>query len=281
MSLRAYLLFLLPAFVTVGCYDYNLVITSEKGEIRSRPSHEAYVRVEAPEGTALKKIKKVKSWYYVSYDFEKENRNYRGRGYIYRDAINRVHHSDTIYSEKYRETDNLAAMLSLPAFLIILGIIIAASRSKIINTLAISLIFTILIIHAVNVSAHDTAKKRRANKGFRVFAEYFKKKIDKGEKPYVYFTDYTWEARMEVLTGFGFHYDRFAEDDYNRKKRALRIYGGTDLSRLRGFVLTDPYYYPMVAAIGWTLPERIKNKNYPENWVTVMRWGSARLFYAR
>ncbi len=269
----------LLVLLTAGCYSFDLKVTKEGARLKSGAYHKSRTILKLPVGAVLKKTGKVKHWYKVEYLKKVGKKEKKYRGYVYRYYVVRQHHFRDIYSRKYKETDTLALMITLPVFFILITVWLAASKSRRFNIILAVVLVYMMLVQTVYVLARDTATKHRSNAGFRIMIDHIRK-LKKKSNIYVWFTDVTWAARIEVLTDFGMHFDRFSRDKkYNSKARMHYISSETNLSRVRGYVITDPFYYGR--HVSWQLPEQFYTLNYPANWRLVRKVGSARLYYAR
>lgn len=271
---------LLLGLTVSGCYQYDLKVIKENARLRARASHNGRIVAHIEKGKVLLKLKKINHWYQVEYSYlNKKGKTRKLKGYIYKDDVWRVHHARNIYSRNYKEDDNLALMISLPFFFALISVWLAASKTRWLNVLLGCTLVFMILTQSVYILAVDRGKRQRGNGAFRAMTSYIKK-INKKRKIFIWFTDVTWAARIEVLTDFGMHFDRFSRDrKYNSKARMRSIKESTDLTKVKGYVLTDPFYYPY--HVSWPMPERFYNLDYPANWRLVKKVGSARLYYAK
>ena len=268
----------LSFFIVSGCYDYNLKVISDNASLRSGPGDRSPVIIPLKKGEVIHKISKNFQWYFVEVEREK---NKKFKGYVYRDNVSRVHSIDGILSSNYKSEDNLALMITLPVVFVLVGGLIAASEHKKFNLIIILFLIFLICVQTIYITAVHQNKMSRLNTGFRMICHYLSQSVEKN-KAHIYYTDYTWPARIEVFSRFQTHFDRFAVDAYNRESHLHAISSRTDLSKLQGvYVITDSTYYETVMSRGWTLPESITGKIYPQNWQLVMSYGNARLFFAR
>lgn len=265
-----------------GCYSYDLKITTEEAAVRTAASRGAGIRARLAKGTIVENIAKQQHWYYVKYPVHLRNgKTAHYNGYIYRDDVIRTHHFRNIYDFRYDDKDNLALMITLPAFFVILGLWLSSSRSKKFNLLIVFGLIWLILTQTVYVLAVDKAKSDRIHYKFKSIIPFIEQKLDEGSM-FLYYTDITWAARIEVYTKFKTNFDRFAVrgDPYNRKARMTYLSASRDPASIHGaYILTDSWFYGR--GTSWELPPSIVAGNYPPNWVLVRSSGTAKLFYAR
>lgn len=257
------------------CYEYDLQVTRDKAPLRVSPLRRGRILARLPANTILKNSTKKEQWYFVPQQTIPTAETKIPSGYIYRDDVGRAHHMRHIFSNQFRANDSLALMITLPVFFILLGAVLLLSQSKSVRITAASIFFVLFSIQSIYVLAKSRAKMGAFNERFRRMSEFLTPRFEKGAV--VYYTDFTWPAHLEVLSGFRSHFDRFAKDGYNRKSKLVPLTTRFRTATRGVYILVDRRY---LGQGSWKLPSWLIAGQIPSNWKPVFRYGKAILYYA-